>query len=202
MISEKHCFLFVHRPKSGGNSISEALLPYSDDVKTVGPQQDGVDRFGVESTVYGTKKHTGLIQYRNVLPADLFRRMHKFSVIRNPFDWLISYQFSPLRIAMGKTATFDRDRFLNSIKRRQTLRSYICLSPESRLTDDIDTLLTFERLESDFLALCEKLDLPPIALKRRNKSDRRPYREYYDAELRKVVEEKFHEELEYGNYDF
>lgn len=56
MLSIKHAFLFIHRGKTGGNSISEVLLPYSDDVKAVdGSYRDGVDRFDVENPTYKTK---------------------------------------------------------------------------------------------------------------------------------------------------
>jgi hypothetical protein len=43
MISTSHQFLFVHIPKTGGNSIQTILLPFSDDQKNTSTKQDGVN---------------------------------------------------------------------------------------------------------------------------------------------------------------
>ena len=46
MISLKHHFLFIHVPKTGGNSIQNILADYSEDTLTADKEyQDGVERF-------------------------------------------------------------------------------------------------------------------------------------------------------------
>jgi hypothetical protein len=59
MISSKYRFLYVHIPKTGGNSIQHVLLPISDDQKELKKHQDGLDRFEVIGPKT-KKKHASL----------------------------------------------------------------------------------------------------------------------------------------------
>lgn len=203
MISEKHNFLFVHRGKSGGNSINEALLPFSEDEKTVNPAyQDGVDRFNVVSSRYGTNKHATLREYHERMPKDVFDRLFKFAVLRNPYARLISGYFSPHRLAQGSSAEFDRDEFIRIIHSEATFRQMACLSDQGPLDGDIDRVLRFEALREDFEALCRDLSLPPVSLNHRNAGAKRNYREFYDDETRAMVADRYVEEIEFGSYSF
>ncbi|WP_439597702.1 sulfotransferase family 2 domain-containing protein [Falsiroseomonas sp.] len=202
MISIRHAFLFIHRGKSGGNSVSEALLPYSEDRKSVTGTQDGTERFDVENATFGTHKHARLADYRRVLPAEIFDRLYKFSTLRNPFERLVSAYFSPHRRADRQVAGFDRADFLALIESQATLRDFVCTRPGGRLDDELDMLMRFERLEQDFAAVLRALGLLPRPLPHRNRGEHAPYRAYYDAELRQLVEARFREELEWGGYAF
>jgi hypothetical protein len=44
--------------KSRGSSVSEVLLPYSEDRKSVTGSQDGTERFDVQNNDLGTRKHS------------------------------------------------------------------------------------------------------------------------------------------------
>ena len=203
MISEKYGFLFVHAGKGAGNSINAALLPYAEDVKTVDRSfQDGVQRFGLSNGRYGTTKHSRLSDYKARLPQPLFDRLYKFAVIRNPFDRLVSAYFSPHRAAQGLDPTFNHGEFRKVIQSAQVLREFICVSSGSHLSDDVDTLLSFERIEDDFAGLCRRLGLGDVSLPWINSSARGNYRDYYTQELRNLVSSKFAEEIEFGRYSF
>ncbi|MBB3898694.1 sulfotransferase family 2 domain-containing protein [Roseococcus suduntuyensis] len=202
MISIRHDFLFIHRGKSGGNSISEILLPYSEDSKSVTGSQDGTERFDVRNDGFGTRKHSRLADYKRALPAELFDRLYKFSVIRNPYERLVSAYFSPHRVADGRIQGFDRDAFRQLIISQATLRDFIRTGPGGALDAELDMLLRFERLEREVAALLQAIGLPPRALPHRNRGDHAPYRTYYDAELRELVEARFREELDWGGYAF
>jgi hypothetical protein len=202
MLSTTHGFLFIHRGKTGGNSISEALLPFSDDQKMVRGTQDGVNRFDVENPVYKTRKHFGLAQYAEVVPAEVLDGLYKFSTLRNPFDRLVSAYFSPHRITEGVVNGFNREQFRELIESQKGMREFICLRPDGPLTADIQTLMRFESLEEDFGRVTCALGLGQLPLQHRNRAERQDYRIYYDAELRALVETKFGEELAFGNYSF
>jgi hypothetical protein len=134
--------------------------------------------------------------------------------MRNPWDMMISFYFSPIR----GIQRWNRDAFLKLLNRTATLRDYICdinflergfrkirIHPplvRKRLDKDIDFLMKFEHLEDDFKILCERLEIPIVTLPRRNKSERLHYSAYYDDELRKIVQDKFKEEIEFGKYVF
>jgi hypothetical protein len=212
MISIKNSFLFVHIPKTGGNSIQQILMNYSEDFvvsKTAG--QDGLDRFNVVNEKYHTKKHSPLWYYKLMLPRSLYSDLFKFAIIRNPWDRAISYYFSPHR----KVTEWNRDQFLSTLEEVKPVGDYVrtihpILSdvknrlnlPGKPLNSDMDYIMRFENLEDDFRIVCEKINIPFQALNHRNRSDHNHYSIYYDSELLEIVRSKYREEIVWGGYEF
>jgi hypothetical protein len=95
MLSRAHSFVYLHVPKTGGNSIQTLLLPFSDDRVVIRGHQDGRDRFEIEGDVT-PKKHAFLSDYASALGQDLERFQIVIS-IRHPVDRAISFYFSPHR---------------------------------------------------------------------------------------------------------
>jgi hypothetical protein len=215
MISIQKRFLFVHVPKTGGNSIQNILSTYSEDaIVSVSEHQDGLERFELRNSRYETSKHSKLSKYKRVLDASLYNSLFKFATIRNPWDRMISLYFSPHR---GVTE-WNRAEFLELVNKVPTLRRYVC---EKSLTQsllgkfglpngkgrraldaDVDVLMRFEHLEEDFRKVCARLEIPFSPLPKRNASIREHYSKYYDEELKLLVQEKFREEIEFGDYRF
>lgn len=204
MRSLEYRFLFVHIPKTGGNSIQNILRHYSDDeVAALAPHQDGVERFEVRSSRHQTHKHSTLAEYRREYGPDLFGSLFKFACVRNPWDRAVSYYFSPHR---GRVDFHPRD-FCAFIETIQPVAFYLTLEEEQppRLAPalrNIDFLLRFETLQSDFARLCEQLGISVQTLPVRNKSSRGPYRDYYDADSRRLVASRFAEEIEVLGYRY
>ena len=68
MISFQKRFLFVHIPKTAGNSIQSVLRDYSEDeLVALRGEQDGIERFGLRNPKYKIKKHSTLAEYRAAL---------------------------------------------------------------------------------------------------------------------------------------
>ena len=68
MISFQKCFLFVHIPKTAGNSIQSVLRDYSEDqLIALRNEQDGIERFGLRNPKYKIKKHSTLGEYHDAL---------------------------------------------------------------------------------------------------------------------------------------
>lgn len=210
MISLQKSFLFIHVPKTGGNSIQNILHPYSDDrIVTPAPHQDGVERFEIRNPDLRIRKHSTLSEYKAQLPRRVYRRLFKFATIRNPWDLMVSMYFSPHR----NVSTWNEADFLDLLAETPTLRHYLGLParslpgfPKPRraapLDEQIDFLLRFEHLDRDFETLCGKIDIPFTPLPVRNPSSRDHYARYYTPALTEKVGEKFHEEIVLGGYKF
>jgi hypothetical protein len=213
MISTSKSFLFVHVPKTGGNSIQVILKAYADDELVCrAPHHDGVERFEIHNEKYKIQKHAPLNTYKARLEPNFYNSLFKFSTIRNPWDMMISAYFSPHH---GKRE-WDREVFLDLLNRSHTLRDYVRsdsllvkamkkigvqLRPGD-LNAEMDFLLKFESLEKDFKTLCGKIDIPYTHLPNRNASSRSHYSKYYDTDLKETVRKKFIDEIQYGNYVF
>ena len=98
MISESKQFIFIHVPKTGGNSLQEMLLKYSEDkIDLYRENQDGVERFAIKSSYSAKlKKHSILRDYKAYLTPEVYDKYFKFAVIRNPWERAISLCFSPI----------------------------------------------------------------------------------------------------------
>jgi len=211
VISLQKNFLFVHVLKTGGNSLSSALLRWSEDeLVTDERHHDGVEDFGINNPGYGTYKHSTLAEYRAALPEHLYAGLFKFSVLRNPWDRMISAYFAPHRVFYLKSpGGWNRDDFLELLESGRLLtkpmRHFITSRPSSEgaaLDSELDFLLRYENLEADFAELCDRIEVPRVALPRVNASERKPYTHYYDAELREIVGQRYAEEIAFGGYEF
>lgn len=208
-------FLFIHAPKTGGNSIQNILRHYSeDDIVILAKHQDGFERFEVRNMQYNITKHSALSHFKSVMDANTYSLLYKFSTIRNPWDMMISSYFSPHR----GVKEWDRNEFLTLLNTVSTLGQYVRENSPAdrflnysdnqrsdirkRLDADVDFIMKFERLNDDFKIVCEQLDIPYSPLPNRNASIHAHYSEYYDDNLRELVRDKFIEEIEFGNYSF
>ncbi|MGP0129341.1 MAG: sulfotransferase family 2 domain-containing protein [cyanobacterium endosymbiont of Rhopalodia musculus] len=217
MLSVQKRFLFIHVPKTAGNSVQNVLQHYSEDkIVTHGEHQDGVERFEVRNDVYEVIKHSTLKHYQEILEVDLYQKLFKFATIRNPYDHMISWYFSPHRGIQN----WVRQDFIDLIEEVPNLREYITFSSNSflgkklkklglsinfnrkKLDEDIDFLMRFEHLNEDFQKVCEIIDIPYQPLPVRNRSNRKHYSIYFDEVLKEKVYTKFQEEIEWGNYKF
>lgn len=215
MISIQKKFLFIHVPKTGGNSIQNILKQYSeDDIVVLDKHQDGVERFEISNTKYNIRKHSTISCYKDEIEKNIFEKLFKFSTLRNPWDMCVSYYFSPHR----GVVSWNKDDFKKFISTIPAISYYISLDPSSNISNNsskinnfdkkrpidynIDFLMRFENLDQDFKKVCETISIPYEKLPIRNKSNRNHYTQYYNNELKSIIENKFEEEIEYGKYIF
>jgi hypothetical protein len=200
MISFQKRFLFVHIPKTAGNSIQSVLRDYSEDeLVALRSEQDGVERFGLRNPKYKIKKHSTLAEYREALGNEQFRRLYKFTCVRNPWDRMVSYYFTPTQ----SPETWDRKKFRSTISKAVSVSDYLRLGPgEKDPFANVDFIMRFENLADDFCIVCTALDISPTILPQYNRSNRDNYSKYYDDELRELVRERFAAEIERFGYVF
>jgi hypothetical protein len=200
MISFQKRFLFVHIPKTAGNSIQSVLRDYSEDqLVALRREQDGIERFGLRNPNYKIKKHSMLKEYREALGDEQFFSLYKFTCVRNPWDRMVSYYFTPTQ----NPETWNRKKFRAIISKAASVPDYLRLDDDE--TDpfaNMNYIMRFENLTDDFRIVCGRLNISPPPLARLNRSNRAHYSKYYDDELRELVHTRFAREIERFGYKF
>jgi hypothetical protein len=200
MISFRHRFIFIHIPKTAGNSIQTVLGPYSDDRlhprRSVGhvKDEDGTQGLDVFNDVLGfdtsLHKHATIAEYDSILGKEL-EGYFIFTAVRNPFDRAIS-----------KTA-FEK----GPISGKLDLTEFIFPTPQlhyltigGRLA--VKTFIRFENIQEEFDLVCAKLGIVTSTLPHKNASYRRPYRDYYTDSTRAAVSKLYEDDIKHFGYVF
>ncbi|RBW46957.1 hypothetical protein DS885_05470 [Psychromonas sp. B3M02] len=95
IINNSKQFVFVHVPKAAGTSVTNVLAKYT----TYKDLEIGGTHFGESiqpayKNRFGLCKHSAASNIRNVIGQDAWDNMYKFSIVRNPYDRVIStYKF-------------------------------------------------------------------------------------------------------------
>jgi hypothetical protein len=201
MISSAKKFLFIHIPKTAGNSIQRLLATYSEDrIVRLSAHQDGIERFEVRSDTLNIHKHSVLSDYRDQLDDAVFKSLFKFTCIRNPWDRCVSHFFSPHRGEVEWSPETFSAFIQNDVG---VAEHFVRLGEEPDPFDNMDMILRFENLDSDLARLTRRLKLKTGALSRLNRAKRSEYRDYYySQELIDMVAEKFQNEISRFGYAF
>jgi len=200
MISFQKRFLFIHIPRTAGNSIQSVLRDYSEDeIVALRSEQDGIERFGLRNPHYKLRKHSTLAEYRAALGQEQFHNLYKFTCVRNPWDRMVSYYFRRTRDAKD----WDRKEFKKMISKALSVADYLRLDESKEDPfDNVDYVMRFETLADDFRRVCAALNIPAKPLPKYNRSRREQYSRYYDDELRALIRERFALEIERFGYTF
>jgi len=206
MISHAHSTIFVHIPKTGGRSIEEVFLRLNG---LTGKDKAALLLAPNSDPAKGPSRlaHLRAEQYVACghVDPERFERYFKFSFVRNPWDRAVSYfHFIPF----GEKSGISFAKFVEDLGVRRTAgdlrfeqqERYICDRSGRCLVDFVGR---FENLTEDFAKACDALGLarprlPHVFASR----GRKPYREYYDANTRKLVAALFREDIERFGYTF
>ena len=207
LISDSHKFVFVHLPKTGGDSITAALRPYAID--------------GGVGQAVGSPKHWTAQRIR----TEYFQRRQdrswaeyfRFGVVRNPWQQVHSdYWFCRNSSVPGHELGSWRDKVIRS--KEVSFSQFVvdicgehgcagCGNYQHYLTIDhrqaVTQILRYESLAEDFRQVCETFGLPTIELPRKNVTPRKTdFREDYDGRSRFLVGRRFADDIERFNYTF
>jgi hypothetical protein len=112
---------------------------------------------------------------------------------------MISFYFSPSRRAVE----WDRKSFKKLISNTLSVADYLRLEKdEEDPFSNVDCMMRFETLATDFRSVCAKLGIPWAPLPEYNRSSREHYLRYYDDELDTLVRKRFAPEIERFGYTF
>ncbi len=229
IISHKHKFIFVKTKKVGGTSLELALAsicgeddiitPTSDEeirkqLNFIGPQNylntyKDLGKRGSIKLILGLRKrhekylrHYSCIRIRDKIGTKIWNEYYKFTVMRNPYDFIVSHYFSS--------------------KREESFKDYLLSNPDHLLTNwniisnekneiMVDQVIKYEEYEKGLNTFSNKINLDDNIYKIfktiKAKTDRRPdyatvnemFKNFNEG--KKLVEIINNDEIKFGNYE-
>ncbi|MEW9920862.1 sulfotransferase family 2 domain-containing protein [Marimonas sp. MJW-29] len=213
IISPGRSYIFVHAPKTGGTSLALALeaRAMKDDIM-LGDTPKALKRRRRLKGVQAAGrlwKHATLADIEGVVSRDEIAGMFTFTLVRNPWDRVVSYYhwlraqgFDHPATRLAKSASFDV--FLQDRSTQASLRDW----PARRYMTDgaggerANAYIRLEHFEEDaaplFRHLGFTLELPYENTSRRD----RDHRPYYTDVLREIVSDCCAEDIARFGYRF
>lgn len=195
---EKNRVIFIHVPKTAGNSIFQTLFDAN-------PQG-----------------HKEALWYRK-FDALRFDEYYKFGFVRNPWDRFVSAYFYLKHGGMGRYDCDFRDKYLckvNSFSEfvkamgddsgyRKKIMNWVHFKPQATFLCDengrvlVDYIGAYENLDGCYSELCRNIGLERNGeLKMINRSVREDYRKYYSESGVDCIRTLYQEDINMFAYEF
>lgn len=232
IVSHKYRYIFLKTSKTAGTSIEIALSRYCgpEDIITPVSPEDEVIRHSVRGCAsrkypagkrqygpsdwfrywfHGKEKqyfynHIPARKLKRRLDPEIWENYHRFCVVRNPWDRVISQYFWRFR-DVSRDLWPTLDEFLESHHVRSLQRKGYKLYTTCGKVQ-VHRILRYENLSEDLEAVRLALGIPePLVLpgaKTGHRKDRRHYREIFTTRQRDRVAELFADEIRLMNYTF
>ncbi len=225
MICREFSCLFVHVPKTAGQSIEQFFLDRLGLNRETGRDQLLLGNNGDPDK--GTEKlsHLSAREYTDCgyVSPDEFDRLFKFSFVRNPWERIVS----EYRYRNYFHHRSFKDFLLHRLPKPGWADKYRHIMPQYDMLHDADGKLLvdfvgrFETLQADFDRVCAQLGIQKSRLPHRNPSDKKSrnlkrrirnclyfngenskqhYVEFYDAETIAIVRRMYHKDIEAFGY--
>lgn len=211
-LSHSHKFIFVHIPKTAGQTVQKVLNPYCIEPETNKtlfrriltnlPVRENVDKAFF-------RPHYSANWIKTKVGQQTFSQYKTFAFIRNPFDLLVSrYEFilrrknhhrHTLISAMNFSQYLEYERARHQ-KNQKDLFSFVCDKSGNIIVDE---LFRFEDLSSEINRMCAFLNIEqPSQIAHIHKSERKPYQEYYSDSDIAVASKIFERDIQHFDYKF
>lgn len=205
IISHQKKFIFIHNYKVAGTSIKNSLKRYNNKSFLRSTNSDKVRFiFGLYPRIYSSSfpGHMKAIELKKELPPKIFDDYFKFGFVRNPWDWQVS-----LYTYMLKLESHHQHELIKSMKSFDEyidwrVHNDLHLQKEFFYADDeclMDYVGKMENLESDFTAVCEKVNIV-AELPHLNASRKDDYLKYYSKESFTMVSQAFEDDIKLFEY--
>ena len=199
IISPGRNYIFVHIPKTGGTSVAVALEQRAmandiliGDTPKAKRRRKRLDKLRAKGRLW---KHSTLADIDGVVSASELAPYFIFTLVRNPWDRLVSYyawlraqSFRHPAVALAKRsdfATFLRDPMTQTSFRTGTSASYV---RDAKGHERADLFIRLEHLEEDIISLEQHLGFSLRPLPNENRSARTAdYRRNYSDEMAEIV---------------
>lgn len=218
--------VYVAIPKTGSTSVIGSIYETcssKDDVQLVREFVDPAFRERYRLNEIGDKKpgrakHLSAIQLKYVLGEDEFTRCVKFSIVRNPFAWMVSRYFfthadhepnAQEKKRRHTTRHFHNKDFDTWVKKawkrhKTGKNSYSQLAKlvdlEGRVL--VDHVGRLEDVQSTLDWVSAKLGVEPLKMPHINGTRRGHYSQFYSEQSKAVVSEMCARDLDYFGYRY
>ncbi len=199
IVSHEHQFIFIGIPRTGTVTVRNILDPYTP--HTLHPQKQNYTLpMGDERRV----DHATAIELRAHLSQEIWGRYFKFSVVRNPWDRVVSWFNSMYFKRQG--AIFDD--WLRSGGLDQPDYEFNHMAPAVHWLLDqegkiaVDYIIRFECYAQGLEHVLKRINLDVKQIPRLNVAKRLHYRDLYTSETRDIVANYYAEDIERFNYNF
>lgn len=205
MINHKYKFIFIHIPKTAGETIYDIL-----ETPPKAYQWD----FRYDKKILD--KHETITE--SITLHQINNNYFKFAFVRNPWDRMVSLwayckkrNIKPVADTDFKECIVNLEGLFCKVPQRyysNSQRKINLLYPQYHFISDwygnniLDFIGRFENLQEDFNTICDKIGISQQQLPYKNKSKHKHYTEYYDDETKQIVAEKYAKDIEYFGYEF
>jgi hypothetical protein len=217
MISRQKKFIFVHIPKTAGNSITKALQGFSDvklDAADSPFGRESGDNFFVTDIEFGNIKHWSLENYEEVMGENI-KDYLIFSCVRNPWDRIISayfffkqsgVEFDSRAKKLGVPSDVFNPHELKLMIDSDNMGVRHLLRPQSEFLKSNKNfpihLIRYENLEADFNILNKKIGVPELVLPTLNKSKRLEYKAVLDTKSASSITALYDSDIKEFGYSY
>ena len=186
IVSNKHKFVFVHIPKTGGTSMTMMLEPHLDE-KAKKPMGRGW-----QSQFHKHGLHSGINSKRYRQYEDFF----KFAIVRNPYDRLCSIW----RSGMSGSAKYRFDKFVKICKPGNYKVQYNHIYENKKLL--VDYIMKYENYDQEVRGFFDKFGLLCGEIPHKLKTTHRQKRKTeLNQELSDIIYRKYRIDFDTFGYD-
>lgn len=213
MLSKEFKFIFVHIPRTAGQSIESFFLDRSNDSGDIrnrcllrpnfNPRKGPPRLAHLTAEEYLTKGY---------IENEFFSKYFKFTFVRNPWQRIISeyfysYQHKHKNFKIFLFKHFPTKKNDSYLKLQANFRHIL---PQNKYIFDrrgnklVDFIGRFENLELDFKFVCQKLniDYKPLPKTNQSRPETPDYHQFYDNETRDFVADFYAQDISLFNYSF
>ena len=210
VISKKNKLIFFHIPKNAGTSISTELLKNENYyypwviLSKILRKFKKTDNFffdNFQKKIHLFTSHETVSKIEEKISSQIFNNFFKFAIVRNPYSRFVSrYNYMKLTNTITELNFPD---FLKKHVKKYLITDYqyqFLLNKNKKI--GVDKIIKFEKLNEEIGNLSEVINLDISKFKKLNISTNDNYRNYYDTNTRKIVEDYCKEDLEFFKYSF
>lgn len=208
MISHTYRCIFVHIPKTGGSSIEDLIWPPRY-LRTTSDLWMGLIDGRRNKYQTGGLQHLQASQIKAEVGCDVFNRYFKFSIVRNPWDKVISQyvymtQRKDLMNYIGMNPGDDLKSYLHLIARSPHVQwadqlGFLIDKDENLLVDYVGR---FEDFEKSVHSVADSIGIQVSSIPHQKKGQRGRYQNYYDPESIETVRKMYQRDIEAFGYEY